>query len=51
MLWGLMFLKIYASEGVLATLAGGVDEKTFRKWAWRFVDAIADLEDDVVSQM
>ena len=27
----------------------GVDEKTFRKWVWFFVDALSFLESDVVS--
>ena len=48
-LWTLMFLKIYAKERTLCTLAGGVDKKTFRKWIWSFIPAIADLEEDVVS--
>jgi hypothetical protein len=30
-------------------MVGNVDEKTFRKWAWQFITAIADLEADVVS--
>ena len=48
-LWALMFMKIYGKEKNLCTLAGGVDKKTFRKWAWVFVNAIAKLEGDVVS--
>jgi hypothetical protein len=50
-LWALMFLKIYATEAVLATLSGlkAVDEKTFRKWRDIFVAQIAYLETDVVS--
>ena len=49
LLWGLMFLKLYASEVVHCAIAGGVDEKTFRKWSWLFVSAIADLSPNVVS--
>jgi hypothetical protein len=49
LLWGLMFLKLYAAESVHCALAGGVDEKTFRKWCWTFVYAIADLAPDFVS--
>jgi len=46
----LMFLKIYATEAVLCTMAGGVDEKTFRKWSWMFVDELSYLEDSVVTE-
>ena len=49
LLWALMFMKIYGKEKNLCTLAGGVDKKTFRKWAWLFVIAIANLESSVVS--
>ena len=48
-LWALMFMKIYGKERNLCTLAGGVDKKIFRKWAWLFVDAIVSLEPEVVS--
>ena len=50
-LWALMFMKIYGKERNLCTLAGGVDKKTFRKWAWLFVIAIACLEGGVVSKI
>ena len=50
-LWALMFMKIYGKERNLCTLAGGVDKKTFRKWAWLFVVAIAYLEAKVVSKI
>lgn len=49
LLWCLMFLKVYASESVLCALAGGVDEKTFRKWTWLFVYEINDLYPEIVS--
>lgn len=42
LLWGLMFLRVYASEVVHATMANA-DEKTFRKWAWIAVKDIASL--------
>lgn len=48
LLWALMFMKIYATEAIHCSLAGGVDEKTFRKWSWEFVHAIANLESAVV---
>jgi len=49
MLWGLLLMKVYGKEEQMLALAGGVDNKTFRKWAWLFVDAIASLEPEVVS--
>ena len=49
LLWALMLMKVYVSETVLAALAGGVDEKTFQKWAWMFIHAISMLEADMVS--
>jgi hypothetical protein len=48
LLWALMFLKLYVSEHVLCSMAN-CDQKTFRKWAWLFVLALADLGPDVVS--
>ena len=47
LLWALMFLKLYGTE---ATLCGKAkcDEKTFRKWSWKFVQAIALLLHRVV---
>lgn len=39
----LFFLKIYASEEVNAGFAGQ-DEKTVRKWNWKILEAIADLD-------
>jgi hypothetical protein len=48
LLWGLMLLKLYASEAVHCTISGGVDEKTFRKLSWMFISGIADLAPQVV---
>lgn len=48
LLMALMFLKLYCSETVHGLFAG-VNRKTFRKWSWLFVEAIASLEHDVVS--
>lgn len=42
LLWAMMFLKIYGSEHVHASLAS-VDEKTLRKWIWIFVILISRL--------
>lgn len=49
LLWGLMLMNLYASESVLCTLTGGVDEKTFRKWSWIWITAVGALSDTVVS--
>jgi hypothetical protein len=49
LLWALIFLKLYSKECTTSRLVGGVDEKTYQKWVWVFVSAIADLEVDVVS--
>ncbi|KAG9407624.1 hypothetical protein AC1031_002342 [Aphanomyces cochlioides] len=43
LLWRLMFLKVYGSESVHATIAG-TDEKTFRKWCWLYVALISELD-------
>ena len=47
-LWGCMPLKQYSGNRVLSAVAG-VNEKTFRKWAWNIVDEISWLEGNVVS--
>jgi hypothetical protein len=43
MLWALMFLKVYATEEVLADKTG-VHRDTYRKWVWLFVPRIASIE-------
>jgi hypothetical protein len=48
LLYALKWLKIYGTEHVLAGDLR-IDEKTLRKWVWRFVYALSDLESDVVS--
>ena len=54
LLWALYFLKVYPKQGpgcsVVGGCAGAVDPKTFRKWVWSFIRAIAELEDDMVSK-
>lgn len=51
LLWGLAFIKVYATESVLCKMVSPPrpDEKTFRKWAKLFVDAISYLEAEIVS--
>ena len=41
LLWALMLVKVYATEEVLAKLAC-CDEKTYRKWAWLFLEEISE---------
>ena len=48
LLWGLLFLKLYSTEHINSLICG-VDEKTFRKWVWAVIHAIADLHSKVVS--
>jgi hypothetical protein len=48
LLWAALFLKTYEAEGVLAGMVGPVDEKTFSKWVWYFVDKLHLIEQDVV---
>lgn len=48
LLWGLLFLKTYATEEVMCTITQ-TDRKTFRKWSWSVVTEISNL--DVVSFM
>ena len=47
LLWALMLLKTYATDAVLSSLAG-VDEKTFREWAWYWIEEIQSLELELV---
>ena len=42
LLWALMFLKIYETEQIHATLAG-CDEKSFRKWSKTYIYLLADI--------
>lgn len=48
LLWALLLIKVYAPESELIALCGNPDEKTFRHWAWAFVEAIADCHNEVV---
>jgi len=43
LLWGLAFLKLYNVERAQAP-PSGADEKTFRKWVWIVLDALAELD-------
>ena len=48
LLWALMLLKQYALTTTLAKTVK-VDEKTFRKWSFIYLEALAELDRDVVS--
>lgn len=48
LLWGLMFLKTYATQAVLVAIAG-CTKKTFRKWTWKVVKSMAYHANYVVS--
>jgi len=48
LLWALLILKTYDTEELLCSKLG-VDEKTFRKWSWRFIVAIAALKKHLVN--
>jgi len=50
LLWALLYLKLYDTDEVLADLVG-VDVKTFCKWSWDMVQAIAKLKPQVVSYL
>lgn len=49
LLWGLLLLRSYNREEVLAALVG-VMEKTFRKWAWMVIEEISKI-DNLVSDV
>ena len=42
LLWSLMFLKVYATETVFASIFE-CDEKTLRKWIWMMIEKIATI--------
>ena len=48
LLWSFLFMNCYLAENVLAVLLGA-DERTIRMWVWYIIDALNDLEEEVVS--
>ena len=48
LVWMFYFIKLYNQEELNASNVGGVDEKTFRKWVWLFIEATSFLEYPVV---
>ena len=51
LLWTLLFLKGYDTETKNAVFVGNVDEKTYRKWVWIFIQEIGTLFTDLVSRL
>ena len=53
LMWTLHFLKAYPRQGAVCSTVGGssgaIDPKTFRKYMWPFIHAMANLESVVVS--
>ena len=53
LLWALHFMKVYPKQSVgcstVGAIEGAVDPKTHRKWVWAFIEAIAEVQDEVVS--
>jgi hypothetical protein len=45
-----MLLKTYQTESVCCSLVGDIDEQTWRDRSWFFVEAIAQLESDIVNR-
>jgi len=48
LLWALLFLKVYGKESTNANLCK-CSQKTFRKFIWKVIFALSDLESDLVS--
>jgi hypothetical protein len=53
LLWAFHFMKAYPLQAQGCAAVGGsdgaVDPKTYRKWVWAYIEAISDLELEVVS--
>jgi hypothetical protein len=49
LLWALLFAKVYTNECITKKLVGK-SPKTVRKWAWIFLEEIANLSSEVVSK-
>eukprot|EP00536_Pseudo-nitzschia_multiseries_P010654 jgi/Psemu1/26647/gm1.26647_g len=44
----LIHLKVYSTVEIHCSITGWPSAKTFSKWAWYFIERIADLKDDVI---
>ena len=49
MSWALLFMKVYPKEMVMCKLINVKDPKTFRGRVKDFIEAISDLESDIIS--
>jgi hypothetical protein len=43
LLWALMFLRMYLQEDVICTIVGE-SKNTVRKWTWRLIEKIAEID-------
>jgi len=52
LLWALHFMKVYPKQDAGSAAAGGssraIDVKTWKKYLWPFINALADLKDIVI---
>eukprot|EP00536_Pseudo-nitzschia_multiseries_P014339 jgi/Psemu1/214375/e_gw1.687.2.1 len=48
LLWALIHLKVYSTVEIHCSITGWSSAKTFSKWAWYFIERIADLKDDMI---
>ena len=51
MLWAMMFIKVYSKEVTMLKMAGIKCGKKFRKWIWSSINALGELESQVVSNL
>ena len=49
LLWALHLMMCYPTENQGISIIN-CDEKTFRKWAWAFIEALSSLKNEVVSK-
>ena len=47
-LYAFVFLKVYSSEEILATLVGWPTKKTFQQWSWFFIEKISNLRETII---
>lgn len=48
LLWGLLFIKVYASQDVHCRIVGWPDPKTFRNWSWYILEKVAGLKEQII---
>jgi hypothetical protein len=51
LLWGLLFLKVYATEDVACYMLTHTTRKTYCKWYWIVIQAIASKKSLLVSSL